>query len=325
MAYIVLDLEFTELYPNGIPVAQLNNKKRNMNKEIIQIGAVKVSDELKLVDKLRVNVFPMYSGHVDIYVEKLTGLNYSHLKATGVQFRAAWKQLREFIGDGRTPILTWGDSDKIVLFENLKIWRQKPPSNPFVDLQSLAGQVLFPGEARKSVESALESLSLDAFGKAHDAFCDAWNEARIFTRIKDPKKAIRQHNPYYFQCGMVHDPKFYSVIREPQDVAVKKHLKQDKLVAFNFSGDEDILIPRFEHGTNYLKVWMDQGTYYMETAKIAKNHNTVLAYLKSIEEDEYNKVHAWYKKYRENLNLMRQRKAKHGTMPMKTNTIKRRT
>lgn len=99
---IVIDLEFT-------PVDK-KSKTKNFKYEIIQIGAVRVSNEGEILDTFNSFVCPEYSNGVSQKVRQLTGItNCDLFDKDGLSDVLAI--FREWVGPSKTRYVAWSDSD----------------------------------------------------------------------------------------------------------------------------------------------------------------------------------------------------------------------
>ena len=118
MNYIVLDMEWNQPWPGSpsakkvLPVA--------IRGEIIQIGAVRVTEEQSVEDEFQVLIKPKYYRHLNRRVSKLTGIKEARLKEEGIPMRDAMEQFRTWCGED-VVFLTWGFDDIGILRENLQL------------------------------------------------------------------------------------------------------------------------------------------------------------------------------------------------------------
>ena len=119
MNYIVLDMEWNQPWPGSpsakkvLPIA--------IRGEIIQIGAVKVSEDGCVGDEFQVLIKPKYYRHLNRRVSKLTGIKESRLKEEGIPMQEAMEQFRAWCGED-VVFLTWGFDDIGILRENLQLF-----------------------------------------------------------------------------------------------------------------------------------------------------------------------------------------------------------
>ena len=78
MDYIVLDMEWNQPWP-GSPSSR-KVLPVHIRGEIIQIGAVRVTEDQQVCDEFQVMVKPKYYRHLNRRVSKLTGIKESRLK-----------------------------------------------------------------------------------------------------------------------------------------------------------------------------------------------------------------------------------------------------
>lgn len=107
MSYVILDLEWNGSY------SKLLHKFVN---EIIEIGAVKVDDELNITDTFSVLITPKISKKLCNKVMSLTKITNEELNDSGIGFIKAISMFSDFLGD--SVLLTWSDSDLHALIEN---------------------------------------------------------------------------------------------------------------------------------------------------------------------------------------------------------------
>ena len=108
MNYIVLDMEWNQPWP-GSPSAK-KVLPVQIRGEIIQIGAVRVTEEQQVTDEFQVLIKPKYYRHLNRRVSKLTGIKESRLKEEGVPMKEAMAAFREWCGED-IVFLTWGFDD----------------------------------------------------------------------------------------------------------------------------------------------------------------------------------------------------------------------
>lgn len=110
MQFIVLDLEWNNTYAK---------KAKGYINEIIEIGAVKLDDELDNVDTFSCIIRSQIGKKLRGSVKRLTHLTNDDINS-GMPFTKAFSMFRKWIGSEETVIFTWGDGDVRVLLENFK-------------------------------------------------------------------------------------------------------------------------------------------------------------------------------------------------------------
>lgn len=110
MQFIVLDLEWNNTYAK---------KAKGYINEIIEIGAVKLDNELENVDTFSCIIRSQIGKKLRGSVKRLTHLTNDDIDS-GMPFTKAFSMFRKWIGNEETVIFTWGDGDVRVLLENFK-------------------------------------------------------------------------------------------------------------------------------------------------------------------------------------------------------------
>ena len=118
MQYIILDMEWNQAWPGSSAARQ--PLPSPMRGEIVQIGAVRMSEDQEIGDEFQVLIRPKYFKKMNSKVAKLTGIRDSVLREHGIPFAEAIEQFRAWCGEDIT-ILTWGFDDIAVLRENLAV------------------------------------------------------------------------------------------------------------------------------------------------------------------------------------------------------------
>ena len=188
MNYIVLDMEWNQPWPGSpssrkvLPVA--------IRGEIIQIGAVRVTEDQTVADEFQVMIRPKYYRHLNRRVSKLTGIKESRLKEEGIPFPEAMEQFRAWCGED-IVFLTWGFDDIGILRENLRLfgleenWTEK-----WYNAQMIFNAQTDGSNAQKALKTAMEIFGIEATRPAHDALGDAYHTALICARLDLKKGAV---------------------------------------------------------------------------------------------------------------------------------------
>ncbi len=110
MQFIVMDLEWNNTYAK---------KANGYINEIIEIGAVKLDNDLETVDTFSCIIRSQIGKKLRGTVKRLTHLTNADING-GMPFTKAFSMFRKWIGNEETVILTWGDGDIRVLLDNFK-------------------------------------------------------------------------------------------------------------------------------------------------------------------------------------------------------------
>ena len=87
MQYIILDMEWNQAWPGSSAARQ--PLPSPMRGEIVQIGAVRMSEAQEVGDEFQVLIRPKYFKKMNSKVAKLTGIRDSVLRERGVPFAEA--------------------------------------------------------------------------------------------------------------------------------------------------------------------------------------------------------------------------------------------
>lgn len=184
MQYIVLDMEWNQAWPGSYAAKRVPEKFRG---EIIQIGAVRVTDRQIVGDEFQVLIKPKVFKKLNKKVSQLTGIKDAQLAEFGVPFPEAMEQFRDWCGDD-CVFLTWGFDDIGILKENMALYSLE---SSWVDRWYNA-QMMFNAQtdgatAQKALKTAMQMAGVEASRPAHDALGDAYHTAILCTRLDLPR------------------------------------------------------------------------------------------------------------------------------------------
>ena len=191
MNYIVLDMEWNQPWP-GSPSSRkvLPSAIRG---EIIQIGAVRVTEDQQVADEFQVLIKPKYYRHLNRRVSKLTGIKEARLKDEGISFPDAMHQFREWCGED-IIFLTWGFDDIGILKENLRLFGMEENwTDHWYNAQMIFNAQTDGSTSQKALSKALEIFGIVPSRPAHDALGDAYHTALICARL-DLKKGAAEYD-----------------------------------------------------------------------------------------------------------------------------------
>jgi inhibitor of KinA sporulation pathway (predicted exonuclease) len=103
-------------------------------KEVVQIGAVKVTSAFSPIERFDCLVRPRLNPVLSDYFEKLTGVTNAAVAGRGVDFDEAYRSFMSFAGS--LPVIAFGRDD-LVLIENLRLYglHTVPSLPPVVDIR----------------------------------------------------------------------------------------------------------------------------------------------------------------------------------------------
>ena len=191
MNYIVLDMEWNQPWP-GSPSSR-KVLPVQIRGEIIQIGAVRVTEDQQVADEFQVMVKPKYYRHLNRRVSKLTGIKETQLKEEGVSFPHAMEQFRAWCGED-TVFLTWGFDDIGILRENLQLFGLETDwTDKWYNAQMIFNAQTDGSTSQKALKTAMEIFGIEATRPAHDALGDAYHTALICAKL-DLKKGAAEYS-----------------------------------------------------------------------------------------------------------------------------------
>ena len=191
MNYIVLDMEWNQPWPGSpsskkvLPVA--------IRGEIIQIGAVRVTEEQFVADEFQVLVQPKFYRRLNRRVSKLTGIKEERLRQEGVPFTEAMEQFKDWCGED-IVFLTWGFDDIGILQENLRLFGLETEwTNKWYNAQMIFNAQTDGSNSQKALKTALEIFDIEPSRPAHDALGDAYHTALICAML-NLKKGMQEYD-----------------------------------------------------------------------------------------------------------------------------------
>ena len=119
MQYIILDMEWNQPWPGSYSAKKALPSP--MRGEIVQIGAVRMTQEQQVADEFQILIRPKYFKKMNRKVASLTGIRDSLLREKGVSFPEAAAQFAAWCGED-CVFLTWGFDDITILRENLAVF-----------------------------------------------------------------------------------------------------------------------------------------------------------------------------------------------------------
>lgn len=197
MQYIVLDMEWNQPWPGTYAAKRVLPVR--IRGEIIQIGAVRVTDRQIVGDEFQALIKPKYYRKLNKKVVSLTGIKDAMLSERGIPFPEVVEQFRDWCGED-CVFLTWGFDDIGILKENMALHNI---DSSWIDRWYNA-QMIFNAQtdgatAQKALKTAMQMAGVEASRPAHDALGDAYHTAILCTRLDLPRgmaeydKALREH------------------------------------------------------------------------------------------------------------------------------------
>ena len=190
MYYISLDLEWNQAYAEQLQAVQKRLTTR-LRGEVIQIGAVKLDEQLNICGSYSVIVRPRFFRRIHRHVMRLTGITQSMIDR-GMPLPEAEESFRRWCGED-FAFLTWGPDDVPMLEDNLRAhhidgeWLRR-----VYDLQPIYNSQTDGLAKQRSLEFVMEQFGIPQNLPAHDALNDAYFTALVAQRL-DIAKGIREY------------------------------------------------------------------------------------------------------------------------------------
>lgn len=189
MKYVVFDMEWNQTMG---PCRTLSDG-RLLTGEIIEIGAVRLSEDFKPEDTFKVLVKPVFYRKMHRRVAELTGIDTKTLQEHGIPFKEAYDAFLKFCTEDFTT-LTWGESDLPVLKENIIAHGLEKRIFNNINLQRIFDRQVLHTSKNTALDAAAQSLGITTDEPYHDAFNDALATASICMKI-DMRAALESYEP----------------------------------------------------------------------------------------------------------------------------------
>lgn len=158
-----------------------------LKNEIIEIGAVKLNEDLEEIGRFSCFVRPEFNDHIEPEIIKLTGIRDADVREAAC-FEEAIAIFAAWAGPAKCRVLSWSDSDLIQLED--ECWAKEVPFpanlTRWMDLQLVWQRIInYPVKFRMSLKQAASicNISCDS-SKTHRAFYDTEITAEILRKLK---------------------------------------------------------------------------------------------------------------------------------------------
>lgn len=197
MSYVILDLEW-----NGSYCKKLH---RYVN-EIIEFGAVKLDDDMNVVDTFSMLVKPQIGKKLSSHIAKLTHISNEELFDSDNTFLKTLDKFKAFSKD--SVILTWGTSDILALIENYSYYtgfEKLPFIKYYCDLQYYCEKMLnvYNPATQLGLQACADMLSIASDEEElHRAYTDAELSGRCFKKVFTPEsfaKYVSETNDRFYK------------------------------------------------------------------------------------------------------------------------------
>lgn len=205
MNYLVFDLEFNQKF--NFNKSSTNTMNSKCPFEIIDIGAVKLDENLNTIATFDELVKPAIYKRLHPFIQGMTGITRESLRAAK-SFNEVYMEFSKFISD--VDILcVWGTADIKELIRNMEYHDFDTSKIPmkYINVQLYASMYLeTPGGNRVGLGNAAKLMNIPLETELHKAFNDAYYTAEVFKKINsndikpemynfiDDMKSKRQEN-----------------------------------------------------------------------------------------------------------------------------------
>ena len=190
--FVVIDLEMCK-------TSKLYKKTFSYAREIIQVGAVMMNENLEIVDEFNEYVKPQY-GDLDQFIKKLTGITKKDLSGAP-KLEEVFKHFTEWLPQEDFVMISWSMTDKSQLSKELEFKGISTDEmfqhvfETWVDCQPQFSEKLGAGNRCYALQEALIATDICSDGRAHDGLADARNTALLYAKMQKEEKLVL--NPYY--------------------------------------------------------------------------------------------------------------------------------
>lgn len=182
MDYIVMDLEWNQ-NPYG-----KSNHHTDIPFEIIEIGAVRVTEDREIMDSYQQVIRPKVYKKLHYKIQEITHFTEEELNH-GKNFKRAIVEFLEWCGDDYM-FCTWGSMDLVELQKNMRHYGlERILDFPlfYVDLQKMFSLRYDDGHMKRTLTSAVEYLEISEDAQFHRALSDAYYTAKVM-QVMDYEK-----------------------------------------------------------------------------------------------------------------------------------------
>ncbi len=278
MQYIVLDMEWNQPWP-GTYAAKKPLPVR-IRGEVIQIGAVRLTDRQIVGDEFQVLIKPKVYRKLNKKVSSLTGIKDSQLAEHGVPFPEAMERFREWCGED-CVFLTWGFDDIGILKENMALHNLESSwVDHWYNAQMIYNAQTDGATAQKALKTAMQMSGVEATRPAHDALGDAYHTAIVCSRLDLPRgiaeygKAVEKHENGFNGAEL------------PGCISRKVyHGLESKETALELLGVKENRCPKCDTAMTHDK-WISQQSKRYMTMSHCPEHGSFLIRVRLIPEEE---------------------------------------
>lgn len=244
MNYIIFDLEWNNAY---------NYKTQKGMNEIIEIGAVKLNNNLEIVDTFKQLIKPRIGKKLGSRFKNLTNITMAEINEFGIDFDDAFSDFARWSQGENTVFLSWSQSDLYTLIDNFQKFKGTTYIDfikYYADVQKYCMQFTESnGSNQISLSRCAELFEIDLSDKSlHRALEDCFAEAYCFKKVFDREKFSK----YISTCDRAF---FERLVYKPYFLSPKDDIFNIKDVEFECPLCSGNVIPfwEYEYGNKAFK------------------------------------------------------------------------
>ena len=181
MHYVVMDLEWNQAMSSKSSV--FNKLPIHLRGEIIEIGAVKLDRDLRILDEQQYIIKPVVYPVLDKHIREVTGIEPEELE-DGLSFERAYHRFLKWCGPGAF-LCTWGRDDYPVLLRNTRYYKLPLELAPPLNVQMVFSHLKTDKPlVQVGLSAAMEQLGMAMDLPAHRALNDAIYTAQVMARLQ---------------------------------------------------------------------------------------------------------------------------------------------
>lgn len=229
MDYIVMDLEWNQ-NPYG-----KNNHHPDIPFEIIEIGAVRVTEDREITDSYQQVIRPRVYKRLHYKIQEITHFTEEEL-SYGKDFKRAIVEFLEWCGDDYM-FCTWGSMDLTELQKNMRHYKlERILEFPlfYVDLQKMFSLRYDDGHMKRTLTSAVEYLEIPEENAFHRALSDAYYTAKVM-QVMDFEKYKGRLSIDTFYAPRIKEEEIFVRFDQYTKLVTREFLDKEEMFA-----DEDV-------------------------------------------------------------------------------------
>lgn len=315
MYYIVMDLEW-----NQNPYGKTNHYS-DIPFEIIEIGAVRVTEDRQILDSYQQVIRPRVYKKLHYKIQEITHFTNEEL-SHGMDFKRAIVEFLEWCGDDYM-FCTWGSMDLTELQKNMRHYRlERILEFPlfYIDLQKMFSLRYDDGHMKRTLMSAVEYLEIPEDGEFHRALSDAYYTAKVM-QVMDFEKYKGRLSIDTFYPPRIKEEEIFVRFDQYTKLVTREFLEKDEM--FEDTDVSSMLCNQCDRPLEIIIDWFsDSGkTYYclgkcpehgyvrgkIRVKKLEEDSFYAIKIMKSTDEEGADSIHEKQENIREKRRERRQR------------------